>query len=92
MHVKTNQKCHFLKKETPKSRLDTTQFIRYVKKQNQMETIVFVAFPAHPTTDPGIVHSPKPTKNHTLELTLKNDNLKPGRNEQAAKNRPQINE
>ena len=57
-----------------------------------METIVFVAFPAHPTTDPGIVHSPKPTKNHTLELTLKNDNLKPGRNEQAAKNRPQINE
>ena len=44
-------------------------------------------FSAHPTTDPGIIFSPKPTKKHTSELTLKIDNLKPRKNKQTAKNR-----
>ena len=42
-------------------------------------------FSAHPTTDPGIIFSPKPTKKHTSELTLKIDNLKPRKNKQTAK-------
>ena len=80
----------FSQTKKPKSRLNITQFIKYVKKRNLMKTIVFIMFPTHPTTDPGIVLSPKPTKKHTLELTFKNDNLKPGKNKQAAKNQPQI--
>ena len=44
-------------------------------------------FSAHPTTDPGIIFSPKPTKKHTSELTLKIDNLKPRKNKQTATNR-----
>ena len=43
------------------------------------------------TTYPGIILSPKPSKEHTLELTLKNDNLKPGKKKQAAEKQPQIN-
>ena len=43
-------------------------------------------FPAHPTTDPGIIFSPKPTKKHTSELTLKIDNLKPRKYKKLAKN------
>jgi hypothetical protein len=42
-----------------------------------MKTVVFIMFSAHPTTDPGIIFSPKPTQSHTSELTLKNDNPKP---------------
>ena len=34
-------------------------------------------FSAHPTTDPGIIFWPKPTKKHTSELTLRIDNLTP---------------
>ena len=44
-------------------------------------------FSAHPTTDPGIIFWPKPTKKHTSELTLKIDNLKPRKNKKLAKNR-----
>ena len=44
-------------------------------------------FSAHPTTDPGIIFSPKPTKKHTSELTLKIDNLKPRKIQKNAKNR-----
>ena len=44
-------------------------------------------FSAHPTTDPGIIFSPKPTKKHTSELTLKIDNLKPRKNKKLVKNR-----
>jgi hypothetical protein len=40
---------------------------------------------AHPTTDPGIIFSPKPTKKHTSELTLKIDKLKPRKNKQTVK-------
>ena len=75
----------------PKSRLNITQFTKYVKKRNLRKTTVFIMFSAHLHTDPGIILSPKPTKKHTLELTLKNDNLKPGKNKQAAKNLVQIN-
>ena len=39
-------------------------------------------FSTHPTTDPGIIFAPKPTKKHTSELTLKIDNLKPRQNKQ----------
>jgi len=44
-------------------------------------------FLVHPTTDPGIIFSPKPTKKHTSELTLKIYNLKPRKNKKIAKNR-----
>jgi hypothetical protein len=44
-------------------------------------------FSAHPTTDPGIIFSSKPTKKHTSKLTLKIDNLKPRKNNQTAKKR-----
>ena len=44
-------------------------------------------FSTHPTTDPGIIFSPKPTKKHTSKLTLKIDNLKPRKNKKIAKNR-----
>ena len=44
-------------------------------------------FSAHPTTDPGTIFSPKPTKKHTSELTLKIANLKPRKNKKLAKNR-----
>ena len=44
-------------------------------------------FSAHPTTDPGIIFWPKPTKKHTSELTLKIDNLKPRKNKKLVKNR-----
>ena len=37
-------------------------------------------FSAHPTTDPGPIFSPKPTKKHTSEPTLKIHYLKPGKN------------
>ena len=73
-------------KKTPKSRLDINQFAKYVKKWNLTKTIVFTMFSAHPTTDPGTIFSPKPTKKHTSELTLKIDNLKPRRNKKMLKN------
>ena len=44
-------------------------------------------FSAHPTTDPATIFSPKPTKKHTSELTLKIDNLVPRKNQQTDKNR-----
>jgi len=44
-------------------------------------------FSAHPTTDPGTIFSPKPTKKHTSELTLKIDNLGLRKNQQTDKNR-----
>jgi hypothetical protein len=44
-------------------------------------------FSTHPTTDPGIIFSSKPTKKHTSKLTLKIDNLKPRKNNQTAKKR-----
>ena len=44
-------------------------------------------FSTHPTTDPGTIFSPKPTKKHTSELTLKIDNLVPRKNQQTDKNR-----
>ena len=44
-------------------------------------------FSAHPTTDPGILFAPKPSKKHTSELTLKIDNLKPKKNNKIVKNR-----
>ena len=44
-------------------------------------------FSAHPTTDPGTIFSPKPTKKHTSELTLEIDNLVPRKNQQTDKNR-----
>ena len=44
-------------------------------------------FSAHPTTDPGILFAPKPSKKHTSELTLKIDNLKPKKNKKIVKNR-----
>jgi hypothetical protein len=39
-------------------------------------------FSAHPTTNPGVISSPKPTKKHTFELTLE---IKPRKNKQADK-------
>ena len=42
---------------------------------------------AHPRTDPGIIFSPKPTKKHTSELTLKIDNLVPRKKQQTGENR-----
>ena len=44
-------------------------------------------FSAHPTTDPGIIFWPKPTKKHTSELTLKIDDLKPRKNKKLVENR-----
>ena len=44
-------------------------------------------FSAHPSTDPGIIFSPKPIKKHTSELTLKIDNLQPRTNKQTDENR-----
>ena len=44
-------------------------------------------FSAHPTTDPGTIFSPKPTKKHTSELTLKIDNLVPRKKQQTDKKR-----
>ena len=44
-------------------------------------------FSAHTTTDPGIIFSPKATKKHTSELTLKIDNLQPRQNKQTDKKR-----
>ena len=44
-------------------------------------------FSTHPTRDPGIIFSPKPSKKHTPELTLKIDNLKPRKELQTDKNR-----
>ena len=44
-------------------------------------------FSTHPTTDPGTIFSPEPTKKHTSELTLKIDNLKPRKNKKLPKNR-----
>ena len=44
-------------------------------------------FSAHPTTDPGIIFWPKPTKKHTSELTLKIDNLGLRKKQQTDKNR-----
>ena len=44
-------------------------------------------FSTHPTTDPGIIFSPKPTKKHTSKLTLKIDNFKPRKNKQTGKKR-----
>ena len=53
-----------------------------------MKPIHLTKFPTHSTTDPGIF-SPKPTKTHTSELTLK---LEPQtkKNKQTAKNRLQV--
>ena len=44
-------------------------------------------FSAHPTTDPGTIFSPKATKKHTSELTLKIDNHEPKTNKKTDKNR-----
>ena len=44
-------------------------------------------FSAHPTTDPGIIFLPKPTKKHSSELTLKIDSLEPRTNRKIAKKR-----
>ena len=44
-------------------------------------------FSAHPTTDPDIIFSPKPTRKHTSELTLKIENHKQRNNRQTAENR-----
>ena len=44
-------------------------------------------FSAHPTTDPGILFAPKPSKKHTSELTLKMNHLKPITNKQPDQNR-----
>ena len=44
-------------------------------------------FSAHPTTESGIIFSPKATKKHTSEPTLKINNLKPRKNKKLAKNR-----
>ena len=44
-------------------------------------------FSAHPTTDPGTIFSPKPTKKHTSEPTLKIHYLKLGKNKKTAKKR-----
>ena len=74
-------------KKTCKSRLDIIQFTKYVKKWNLTKTTVFAMFSAHPTTDPGILFAPKPSKKHTSELTLKIDNLKPKKNKKIVKNR-----
>ena len=44
-------------------------------------------FSAHPTTDPGVTSSPKPTKKHTPELTLQISHPKPKKNKQTDQNR-----
>ena len=44
-------------------------------------------FSAHPTTDPGPIFSPKPTKKHTSEPTLKIHYLKLGKKQKTDKKR-----
>ena len=44
-------------------------------------------FSTHPTTDPGTIFSPKPTKKHTSQLTLKIDDLVPRTTKQTYKKR-----
>ena len=89
IHVK-NHKCHPLKLN------DAHRSIKYylvhwtLEKSKPNENLCFY-YPTHLTTYPGIILSPKPSKEHTLELTLKNDNLKPGKKKQAAEKQPQIN-
>ena len=76
-------------KKTSKRRLNIIQFTKHVKKWNLTNTIVFTMFSAHPTPDPGIIFSPKPTKKHTSKLTLKISHLKPRKKLQIAQNRLQ---
>ena len=49
-------------KMTPKSRLDINRFTKDVKKWNLTKTTVFVMFLAHPTSDAGVISTPKLVK------------------------------
>ena len=67
-------------KKTSKSRLDIIQFTKHVKKLNLTKTIVFVMFSAHPTSESGVICSPKPIKTHTSKPTLQTSRPKPEKN------------
>ena len=54
------------------SQLDIIQLTKYVQTWNLTKTYVFIMCSIHPTTDPGIVFSPKPNKKtHLRTVTQK---------------------
>ena len=63
-YMSKKTKCHPLKKKkTLKMRSTITQLMKCVQERNLMKTMVRNMSLAHPTTDPGINLSPKPTTN-----------------------------